>query len=236
MARIIYGQSKLDLFDQIQSIIIRLKWDTKFDNGCPGNMWYCLFLNHFPDLKLWQAEALSHQHAEISRKALDLWFHELFEYLEEVGNLSILQEPLCIFNADETGFPMAPPPTKVLVGKGDPHVYQQGSSNKLQITVLMTSNAIALYMPPLIVYPGYNFHQIFMENFYANFLSAVFNHSLNGWMDADSFEKWLEESFIPEVKKVHIPKPVLLIIDSTKCHISLLISELCDGYSPMPLT
>ena len=65
----------------------------------------------------------------ILRHALYIWYHELLKYLQETGNLSLLDELLCILNADETGFPMAPQPTKVLVGKGDPHVYQQGSSN-----------------------------------------------------------------------------------------------------------
>ena len=231
MARIRYGQLKQDLFDQIQSIVIHLKWETKFANGHPDKMWYCLFLNCFPDLKLQQDQALSCQCVGILQNALDLWFHVLFEYFEEMGNLSILQEPLHIFNTDETGFPMAPYPTKVLAGKGDPHVYQQGSSDKLQITVLMTSNAIALYVPPLIVYLGCNFCQMFMENFYSNFLSAIFGHSANGWMDADLFEKWLEESFIPEVEKAWILKPVLLMIDGTKCHISLPISKLCDEHN-----
>ena len=79
----------------------------------------------------------------ISRNALNIWYCELFEYLEEMGNRSILDEVLHIFNADETGFPMAPQPTKVLAGKGDLHIYQQGSSDKSQITVLMMLNAVS---------------------------------------------------------------------------------------------
>ena len=197
------------LFDQIQAIVKQLKWEMKFPNGCPGEQWYRLFLKQLPDLKLQQA--------------LNTWYHELFKYLEETGNLSLLDEPLHIFNANEMGFPMAPWPTKVLVGKGDPHVYQQGSSDKSQITVLMTSNAIALYIPLLIVYLGCNFCQTFLKNFYSNFPLAMFRHSTNGLMDANLFKKWLGESFIPKVEKARIPKPILLVINGTKCHISLPI-------------
>ena len=218
MAHIGYGQSKNDLFNHIQVIVEWLKWEMKFVDGCLGKLWYRLFLKHFPDLKLCQAWLLSHHHASISCNALSVWYCELFEYLEETGNLSILNKPLWIF----TGFPMAPWPMKVLAGKGDPNVYQQGSNNKSQITILMTSNAVALYIPPLVVYPGFNFHQTFIKNFYSHFLTAIFRHSTNRWMDADLFEKWLAESFIPEIDKAHIPKPVLLIIDGAKCHISLL--------------
>ena len=51
-------------------------------------------------------------------KSLDFWYCELFKHLEEMGNLGILDELLCIFNADETGFPVAPWPTKFLWVKG----------------------------------------------------------------------------------------------------------------------
>ena len=92
----------------------------------------------------------------------------------------------------------------------------------------MMSNTVALYIPPLVVDPGCNFHQTLIENFYSHFLMVIFSHFTNGWMDANLFEKWLEESFIPKIDKAHILKPVLLVINGTKCHISLLISELCD--------
>ena len=139
-------------------------------------------MQHFRDLKLCQAQLLSHQHASISQNALNIWYRGLFEYLEETGNLSILDEPLHIFNADEMGFPMAPQPMKVLAGKGDPNVYQQSSSDKSQITVLMTSNAVALYIPPLNVYPGCNFHHTFVKNFYSHFPMVIFQ-ALHQWVD-----------------------------------------------------
>ena len=98
MARISYGQSKSDLFDHIQVIVKQLKWEMEFANGCLGEQWYRLFLKHFPDFKLCQAQLLSHQHASISHNALNVWYCELFEYLEETGNLSILDKPLWTFN------------------------------------------------------------------------------------------------------------------------------------------
>ena len=228
MARISYGQSKNDLFNRIRAIVKWLKWEMKFVDGHLEEQWYQLFLQHFLDLKLCQAQLLSLHHASVSQNALNIWYRELFEYLEETGNLSILDEHLHIFNADEMRFPMASQPTKVLTGKGDPNVYQQGSSNKLQITILMMSNAVALYIPPLVVYPGCNFRQTFIKNFYSHFPTAIFWHSTNRWMDVDLFKKWLEESFKPKIDRACIQKPILLVINGAKCHISLPISELCD--------
>ena len=107
-------------------------------------------------------------------------------------------------------------------------MYQQGSSDKSQITILMTSNAVTLYIPLLVVYPGYNFCQKFIKKFYSHFPMAIFGHSTNRWMGTDLFEKWLEESFILEIDRACIQKPILLVIDGAKCHISLSILELCN--------
>ena len=50
-------------------------------------------------------------------------------------------------------------------------------------------------------------------------------------MDQDLFLNWLEQSFIPEIEKCHVPKVVLLLIDGAKVHISLFILELCDKHN-----
>ena len=200
------------------------------DEICPwasGGAILPTFLATFSGLEALSSTAISCQHACISHHALNQWYQELFEYLEETGNLSLLDKPLRIFNADETGFPMAPWPAKVLAGKGDPSVYQQGSSDKSQITVLMMSNAVALYIPPLVSILDVTFARHSLKT-YSHFPTAIFGHSTNGWMDAELFKKWLEESFIPKIEKACIPKLVLLVINGAKCHISLPISELCD--------
>ena len=158
-------------------------------------------------------------------QAINDGFCELHEFLFETGNVDILDQPNQIYSCDETGFPMALCITKVIVSKGDPHVYQQGASTKAQITALLTASATAYYDPPL-MFPG---HQTtFIEGFNGIFPDAVFGHLPSGLMDQDMFYNWLEESFIPEIGRHCVPKPVLLLIDGAKVHISLFIQELCD--------
>ena len=77
------------------------------------------------------------------------------------------------------------------------------------------------------MFPGQNF-RLFIEDFYRIFLDAVFGHLPSGWMDQDLFYNWLEQSFIPEIKRHHVPKLVLLLIDWAKVQMSLFILELCD--------
>ena len=75
--------------------------------------------------------------------------------MQRNGYENILDDPSHIYNCDKTGFPMAPKPAKVIVGKGKAHVYQADtSSSKTQITALLTSSAAGHFIPPMIVYPG----------------------------------------------------------------------------------
>ena len=66
------------------------------------------------------------------------WSQELKDYMGEVKQADILQDPSRIYSCDETGFPLAPKMKKVIVLKCDKHVYQDGTtSNKTQITVCL---------------------------------------------------------------------------------------------------
>ena len=69
--------------------------------------------------------------------------------MQRNGHENILDDPSCIYNCNETGFPMAPK-----AGKGEAHVYQAGTSSlKTQITALIASSAMGHFIPPMIVYP-----------------------------------------------------------------------------------
>ena len=139
MAQIGYRQMKPNLFDHVQLIVHRLKIKTPFKDDHPGEKWHQPFLTHYPNLMLHQVHMLSKLHAGVSHHALDKWIQELHEYLLEMGNFDILDQPNCICNCDKTGFPMAPHPTKVIASKGDPYIYQQGELTKAQITILTVS-------------------------------------------------------------------------------------------------
>ena len=137
----------------------------------------------YPELAWKEPLLLSKQCASVTKEYLYAWFDELKTHMEESGHGYILELPERIFNADETGFLLAPKPLKVITAKGEPHVYQQGTSSKTQITCLMAHNAVGQYVNPMLVFPGKNFHHEFLNNFYHHNPSAVFRHSSNGWMD-----------------------------------------------------
>ena len=167
-------------------------------------MWYRLFMTRYPELACKQPLLLSKQHASVMKELLYAWFDELKAYMEDIGHGYILDLPERIFNADETGFPLAPKPLKVIAAKGEPHVYQQGPSSKMQITCLLAHNAAGQFVNPMLVFPGKNFRHDFLDNFYRHNPTAVFGQSSNGWMDADLFKNWIENVFDPYLMEKHI--------------------------------
>ena len=80
----------------------------------------------------------------------------------------------------------------------------------------------------MIVYPGTNFKREFMTKFFKKIPGGEFGHSPSGWMDQTLFLQWLRNVFDPTLTVMKITRPVLLIIDGTRVHLSLWISEFCD--------
>ena len=64
-----------------------------------------------------------------------------------------LQECPCqIFNLDETGIPLDPPPPNVVAKKGQKHPTSLTRGKKSQITVLAYISAGGFCMPPLVIF------------------------------------------------------------------------------------
>ena len=80
-----------------------------------------------PELLVKMSNILSRERCQVSYDNLIYWFQELDTYLKEVGKHKILDDPTQIYNADESGFPLAPKSKKVIALKTDKHVYQGGN-------------------------------------------------------------------------------------------------------------
>ena len=133
-----------------------------------------------------------------------------------MSNLEILQQPIRIFNCDETGFPIAPKPPKVICEAGAPNVYARGSPSKQTITTLLCASAAGMYVRPMIIYPGTNFRKEFMTKFFEHIPDGEFGHSPSGWMDQSLFLQWLRNVFDPTLTVMGIKRPILLIIDGAR--------------------
>ena len=51
MAWIGYGQTKEQIKDKVQELVNSLKMKTPWEDGCPSEKWYRLFMKRHPELK-----------------------------------------------------------------------------------------------------------------------------------------------------------------------------------------
>jgi len=91
------------------------------------------------------------------------------------------------------------------------------------MTIMAAVSATGHYIQPMIIYPG----QQFSYNPLEGFEEAAMGRSDNGWMDSEVFTSWLTEVFIPEIEARHVKKPVLLLLDGHKTHITMKASNIC---------
>ena len=165
----------------------------------------------------------------VTSEGIDDWFKEFEEYINGIDP-TLLVQPMRIFNADETAFPIAPKPSKVIAEVGLPNVYARGSNSKQALTVMVGANASGCFLPPMVVYPGRSFYREFMQHFFEVLPGSEFASSDNGWMDRDLFETWLRDVFNPAVTRMRIHWPVLLIVDRAQVHLGTNASVFCETH------
>ena len=145
-------------------------------------------------------QVLAHERCGVSFNDISKWFDELRQFLLEVGHPDLLDDPACIYNCDETGFPMQLKPQKVIAHKEDRHTYQAGtSSHKTQITVMLACSATGHYIPPLVVYPGVQPCVELHQKIHRVFPEGLFGNSESGWMENCLFFEYLQNGFEPAI-------------------------------------
>ena len=115
MARIGYGQTKTDVIEKTQELVKKLNLATPWDDDRPTEKWYRGFTSCFPTLHYCMVSALNKERASVSFDNMYEWFCDLYSYIVEIGHPYIFDDPTCMYNCDEIGFPLAPKPRKVLV-------------------------------------------------------------------------------------------------------------------------
>jgi hypothetical protein len=224
MARIGYGRTRQELLHTVKTIIDEDERPNPFHDNKPGRAWLDGFFKRNPQLTVRTTIQLGKERAIINADKIKMWFDNFKTYIEnEVRDSDLLSDPTRIYNADETGVSLCLKGNQVIGMKGAPVVYHFGNSDKAQITVMAACSAAAHYIPPMLVFPG----QRFSYNPLEGFEEAVLGRSDNGWMDSTLFCSWLETAFIPAINERKVKKPVLLLIDGHKTHVTMEASDIC---------
>ena len=224
MSKIGFDRTRQELAVTIKKIIDEDGRPTPFKDNKPGKHWLKGFFGRHPELSIRTTLQIGKERALISSDKVEKWFTDFRSYIEnELGDKDLLSDPSRIYNADESGFSLCLKGNQVIGYKGAPVVYHFGNSDKSQLTVMAAVSATAHYVTPMIIFPGQRFSYDPLEGF----PEAAIGRSDNGWMDTEVFCNWLTNVFVPAINERHIKKPVLLLIDGHKTHVTMQASDIC---------
>nr|XP_023029870.1 uncharacterized protein LOC111517824 [Leptinotarsa decemlineata] len=115
---------------------------------------------------------------------------------------------------------MCPKSGKVLAPKGYKNVYEiRRGSEKEAITVLLVFSEDGKTVSPMVVFPFVRPNKAIVDSVPSEWFIG---RSESGWMKSDTFfdNKWVIDN--------HVKKPILLLVDGHKSHLSLELSTFCS--------
>lgn len=217
---------KQELLDTVQKILKDLRKPNPFKDDRPGQTWYNSFMKRNPAISLRSAEGINKARARVTEQSIRLWFRGLECFLSEERHLELLQQPTRIFNADESGFSLCPKTGKVIGPRGYRNLYQIKVGNeKDNLTVLVMFNANGQMCPPLVVFPYLRPPKAVSDSMPSDW---ILGRSESGWMKSDVFFEYITNDFNAWLEQNKIQKPILLLVDGHKSHMSLMLSSMCE--------
>jgi len=124
----------------------------------------------------------------------------------------LLDKPCQVFNADESGFPLAPKPLKAVHCSGAHATNAINSGDKAQITVLACVSAGGHSIPPFVIW---NRKVLSRELASGEIPGTVYGLSDKGWIDQELFKLWFQCHFLRYAPAV---RPLLLLMDGHSSH------------------
>ncbi|KAK9675185.1 hypothetical protein QE152_g40579 [Popillia japonica] len=102
-AKLGFPMHPTDVKDAMQKILKATHRTNPFKDDRPGDKWLKLYLNRNPEIVKRNTEIISKSRAAVTENAIREWFKDLRAFLESGNNLNMIENPLRVFNADETG-------------------------------------------------------------------------------------------------------------------------------------
>ena len=184
--------------------------DQKGKEAKVTSSWWKSFLSRHPEISLRVSESVSKARAlGMNRLAIEKYFNLLSEVLDKG---EVMNRPCQIFNLDETGMPLDPPPPKIVAKKGQKHPTSIGSGKKGQVTILACVSAGGYCMPPLVIF---NSRTLQNGMDIGEVPGTMYGLSETGWINGDIFSEWFAFHFL---KYAPPARPLLLLMDGHSSH------------------
>ena len=122
MSDIGYGQTRRQVCEMVKAMLDRTRRTSPFPDNRPGKDWWYGFLRRHPKVSMRTPQQLQASRASTcTPQTLDKWFSEFEQFLLKY---EIIDQPMLIWNCDESGFPLCPKTAKVLAPTGAKSLYQ----------------------------------------------------------------------------------------------------------------
>ena len=119
MAEIGYPLTKGEFLGEVKHVLDIDGRTTPFKDNRPGKKWFQIFQKRHPEIKMRTPMSLGHERSVVNIEMITGWYDGVTKFLKkEVPDYeTLLTSPRRVFNADESGFPLAPKPGRVLAEK-----------------------------------------------------------------------------------------------------------------------
>ena len=200
-----YGRCRKEVISLVERILLARGEHKKVTNG-----WWQSFLKRHPQLTLRTPAALSYSRVQAADEdSLNAYFDILEEALEEND---LISQPCRIFNVDETGLSLNPPPLKTVHVKGQKNPSQCSSGNRSQITIVGCISAGGQIMPPMVIW---NRKTVPPQLAQMECPGTIYGLSTKGWIDQKLFDLWFRKHFL---RYAPTDRPLLLLLDGHSSH------------------
>ena len=211
------GLRPTEFLDFVENLMKKDKREKRFKDGRPSWDWYYGFMNRNSHIIQKRNEtSLEISRAKVTIQEMDDWFNS---YNIFMSDNHLLDKPERVYNADETGFTMGSKsgqvigPAKRIHKDSVPHV--TGGRSKERVTVMYCANAEGTIIPPFFVYSKPK--PTSFDLLAGSHRQARAEFTDKGWMDAETFRKFIQHLHTHAVKD----RPIVLLIDSVGSHVDM---------------
>lgn len=202
-----YGKTRKQIKGLVESVV-RDKGLTRVKKISDG--WFRRFMQRQSQLSLRKGDPTANVRMNcLNKKTMDNYFDLLENTLTE-NNL--LSSPGQIYNVDETGMPLDHRPPKIVTKRGSKKIWCRTSGNKSQITVIGCVSATGQSLPPFVIFDT---KRLNMDWTIGEIPGTTYGLSPKGWVDAELFERWLNDHFL---KHAVGARPLFLLLDGHSSH------------------
>lgn len=187
------------------------KEETFQNDNRPNDKWYRLFLKRHPEMAPRNSQNVNINRENVTEHQNRRWFEEIKFHLTSKNLLDITANSTRVFNTAESVLYLCPECEKFLSKRGDENVYTSVGDEKVNLTVLVNTNATGNMSPPMIVFsyvptPGHIAASVPTK--------WGIGTSENGWMCGETCFEYTCNLFTPWLEEQKIQKPIILFLDS----------------------